>query len=345
VEWPYRTVLITGGTGTFGQAFLRWLRQAHPEVHVRLLSRDEFKQAQLRQRFGEAHVSYLLGDVRDVERLRLAFQGVDLVVHAAALKQVDAGEYNPAEFAATNVMGSLNVMRAALDCGVAHTILLSSDKAVAPINLYGATKMVAERAFIQANHYAAGGRPRLNVVRYGNILGSRGSALSLFRQRLAAGQPLPLTHPAMTRFWMTIAEAVALVRFVAVHGGRGELWVPRLPAFALADLVTALGGPEVATELCGVRPGEKLHEHLLTLEEQERALYLPPEANDSGLGLYVGRPAVQSWQDPPLPPRDALTPQLCVFEPTPYSSERWPWRLSVTEIQARLQTLEERDGG
>ena len=343
--FPYQTICITGGTGTFGTAFATYLHVHYPSVHIRILSRDEVKQAVLRAALGDANVSYLLGDVRDVERLRLAFRGVDLVVHAAALKQVPASEYNPSMFIEVNVLGSENVMRAALDCGVNHSILLSSDKACQPINLYGSTKMLAERLFIQANSYSYDGGPRFNVTRYGNIAGSRGSALELFRDKLARGEPLPLTHPDMTRFWMAPAEAVSLVLFAAMHAGRGEIFVPELPAFDVVDLLRALLGERddymSAIEVVGVRPGEKLHEALLTAEEIGRMRGVWMDTHMSmPFKVYAVQPHYHSWSNHVAAARydlSAMKTHLAGRED--YDSRTWPKRLDVRDIMARLKDL------
>jgi len=338
--WPYHTVLITGGTGTFGTALTAYLRAHEPSVFVRIFSRDEQKQAVLRARFGEDHMSYLLGDVRDLARLRLACRGVDLVVHAAALKVVPAGQYNPMEFHATNVLGSLHVMQAALDGGVPQTIFLSSDKAVAPLNVYGKTKALAEDLVIQWNACSYAQGPRFSCVRYGNVAGSRGSVLETFQRRLTAGEPLTLTHPAMTRFWMTAEEAVALVCYAAIHADRGELWVPVLPAFRMADLVRAFydvygrDRPETIPTT-GVRPGEKLHEWLLTAEEVGRCVAVAASA----ASYYVIAPATPSWGEG-LPLDERFGPALTAApQVPPYCSDVWPWRLSVAELVDRLEVL------
>ena len=335
--FPFAVVCITGGTGTLGTALAAHLHATYPDVHLRILSRDEFKQDILRSSLGEDHVSYLLGDVRDVDRLRLAFKGVDLVIHAAALKQVPALEYNPVEGVMTNVEGSRNVFRAALDCGVKHTLLISSDKAVHSQTLYGSTKYVAERLFIQANSYSPGGETRYSVVRYGNVVTSRGSAINFFQDRLRQGMLLPLTDQRMTRFWMEPDEAVRLVLFAAEHANRGEIMVPELPAFAVMDLLRAILGKQEGEsfrvgelEVVGRRPGEKIHEDLLADDEIERT-YLS-EQTMLPFSVYSVSPTYHSWEKEDYRGR-------IPFLRASYNSETWPIRLTVADIRERLLAM------
>lgn len=235
------SVLVTGGTGSFGKAFVRTLLDRYEPRRLVILSRDELKQYECRSLFdNDPRLRWFLGDVRDQPRLRRAMHGVDYVVHAAALKQVDTAEYNPFEFIRTNVEGSQNVVEAAIDAGVKKVVALSTDKASSPINLYGATKLCADRLFVSANHYAAAYETRFAVVRYGNVLGSRGSVVPLFKKLAADGQSLPITDKRMTRFWITLPDAVQFVidSFDAMQGG--ELYVPRIPSMRMTDLAEAI---------------------------------------------------------------------------------------------------------
>ena len=290
-------ILVTGATGSFGSAFLRSLCADQTYDRIVAFSRDELKQHQLRQEITESRVRWFLGDVRDLERLTLAFRGVDVVVHAAALKQVPAGEYNPSEFIRTNVLGSMNVALAALGTSVQKCLMLSTDKAVNPANLYGATKMCAEKFWLAANNYAGAHGPKFSVVRYGNVAGSRGSVIPLFREKLARGEPLPITDPQMTRFWITLPQAAAFVREkLAVMQGR-ELFVPKMPSVRVGDIADVLLGdcpsPSATPGLyfrwrdqhitnVGMRPGEKLHETVVSEWEHIDGLPSPycSETND-----------------------------------------------------------------
>ena len=262
-----KTILVTGGTGSFGKAFIRKaLTEFHPRKVI-VLSRDELKQWEMRQSdpiFDHENIRYFLGDVRDKDRLQRAFRDVDYVVHAAALKQVPAAEYNPTEFIKTNVHGAMNVVDAAIDQGVEKVIALSTDKAANPINLYGATKLCSDKLFVAGNAYVGSkGRPRFSVVRYGNVLGSRGSIVPKWQQLVSEGATeLPVTDPRMTRFWITLDQAVKLVidGFGAMLGG--EIFVPKIPSMKIPDLVQAIA-PGVGMKVTGIRPGEKLHELMI----------------------------------------------------------------------------------
>lgn len=252
--WRDAKVLVTGGTGSFGNAFVR---MTSPHVRrIIVLSRDEMKQNDMRKRC--PGVDFFLGDIRDAGRLRRAFDGVDVVIHAAALKIVPAGEYDPGEFVRTNVLGSMNVIEAALDAGVKRVVALSTDKAVAPVNLYGATKLTAERLFLAANSYSKPNGPVFSVVRYGNVMGSRGSVIPLFLEQAKTGR-LTITDPEMTRFMMTIEQAVELVW--SAMSGQAKLHVPRLPAMKVMDIANIIA-PDAEKVVIGVRPGEKIHEAL-----------------------------------------------------------------------------------
>lgn len=258
----YRRILITGGTGSLGQALTRRLLQEDYEK-ICILSRDEYKQSVMGQTIDDPRLRFFLGDVRDRDRLRRAFQGMDVVVHAAALKQVPALEYNPTEAVRTNVDGTVNVIEAAMDAGIDKVVSISSDKAVNPVNLYGATKMMMEKLCIAANEYA-GHKTKFSVVRYGNVMGSRGSVIPFF-QKLKEQEIhiYPVTHAEMTRFWITLEQAVDLVLLSIRETWNGNILVPRLPSMRIVDLVRAID--EMGTiQIVGIRPGEKIHESLIS---------------------------------------------------------------------------------
>jgi UDP-N-acetylglucosamine 4,6-dehydratase/5-epimerase len=265
-------ILITGGTGSFGKAFIAYaLKHLDPQRLI-VFSRDELKQYEVRQLFGDdRRLRWFIGDVREERRLYRAMHGVDYVVHAAALKQVDTAEYNPFEFVKTNVLGSQNVIEAAIDSGIKKVVALSTDKASSPINLYGATKLTADKLFVSGNHYAANYETRFSVVRYGNVMGSRGSVIPFFRRLAAAGESLPITDLRCTRFFITLPEAVKFVvdSFDLMNGG--ELYVPRIPSMKIVDLARAVA-PGAELHDVGLRPGEKLHEEMISPDEGRRVL-------------------------------------------------------------------------
>jgi UDP-N-acetylglucosamine 4,6-dehydratase len=267
-----KTVLITGGTGSFGNEFTRTLLRDYKPSKVIILSRDEFKQYEMSKIFPSEKypIRYFLGDIRDKNRLIRAFENVDYVIHAAALKQVPALEYNPTEAVQTNVMGAENIIDAALDAGVKKVIALSTDKAVNPVNLYGATKLVAEKTFIAANAYG-GGRVNFSVVRYGNVMGSRASVIPLFLSLKEKGiKEFPVTDERMTRFWITLAGGVDLVIKAALHSAGGEIFIPIIPSMRIVDLAKAIE-PACTFKHIGIRPGEKLHETLISEDEARYA--------------------------------------------------------------------------
>jgi UDP-N-acetylglucosamine 4,6-dehydratase len=285
-------ILLTGGTGSFGKAFIEYaLRELNPRRLV-ILSRDELKQYEVRRQFDDdPRLRWFIGDIRDRRRLERAMHDVDYVIHAAALKQVDTGEYNPFEFVQTNVQGSQNVIEAAIDCGVKKVVALSTDKASSPINLYGATKLCADRMFVSANHYAAGHPSRFAVVRYGNVMGSRGSVIPFFRSLAERGEPLPITDLRMTRFWITLPQAVKFVVDSFDQMSGGELYVPRIPSMRLIDLAKAIA-PNSELEEVGVRPGEKLHEEMIAPDDARRTVLLGDR--------YVVMPHIAGWgYEPP----------------------------------------------
>jgi len=281
------SILVTGGTGSFGKAFIQELLNNHDPRRIVIYSRDELKQYECRQLFKDDHrLRWFIGDIRDLPRLNRAMHGVDYVVHAAALKQVDTAEYNPYEFVKTNIIGSQNVIEACIDAGVKKVVALSTDKASSPINLYGATKLTADKLFITGNHYAAAYPTRFSVVRYGNVMGSRGSVIPFFRKLGEAGESLPITDLRMTRFFITLPQAVKFVldSFEMMHGG--ELYVPRIPSMKITDLAQAVV-PGAAMHNMGLRPGEKLHEEMISAEEGRRALRVGDR--------YVLQPDLAAW--------------------------------------------------
>ncbi len=286
------SILVTGGTGSFGKTFLRHVLDKENPKRLVVFSRDELKQHELRRFFGDdPRLRWFIGDIRDRSRLERAMHGVDYVVHAAALKQVDTAEYNPFEYVQTNVYGSQNVIEAAIDQGVQKVVALSTDKASSPINLYGATKLCGDRMFVSANHYAAHHPTRFAVVRYGNVMGSRGSVIPVFRDLAERGQSLPITDKRMTRFWITLPQAVQFVidSFDQMHGG--ELYVPRIPSMRITDLAEAVAPGSPMHEI-GIRPGEKLHEEMIAPDDSRRTLRLGDR--------YVIMPYVAGWgYEPP----------------------------------------------
>jgi UDP-N-acetylglucosamine 4,6-dehydratase len=286
MDWKTQTILVTGGTGSFGKKFTEiMLGEFHPKKLI-IYSRDELKQHEMRSAgYDHASLRYFIGDVRDQERLRRAMHGVDVVVHAAALKQVPACEYNPMEAIKTNILGTSNVIEAALDAGVKKVMALSTDKAVNPVNLYGATKLAAEKLVVQSNMYAAGMATRYACVRYGNVVGSRGSVVPVFLQQRKSGT-VTLTDKRMTRFWLSLEQGVHFViRCIeGMHGG--EVFVPKIPSMKVVDLARAIA-PKARIEVIGIRPGEKLHEVLISEDEARTTV----ERED----MFVVVPAEPLW--------------------------------------------------
>lgn len=280
------TILLTGGTGSFGNAFVERVTARWPDVIIRVFSRDELKQSEMRARLGDAQLRYVIGDVRDRERLIRAAQGADLIVHAAAMKQVPVCEYNPSEAIRTNVVGAQNIVDAAIDSGITKVVALSTDKAVNPVNLYGATKLCAEKVIVQGNAYAARRETRLACVRYGNVVGSRGSVVPLFVRQATEGR-LTITDQRMTRFWITLPQSVDLVLFALEHMAGGEIFIPKLPSMRVTDLAEAIA-PGVPHEIVGIRPGEKLHELLMTADESRHTV----DAED----VFVVKPDHPWWE-------------------------------------------------
>jgi UDP-N-acetylglucosamine 4,6-dehydratase (inverting) len=265
----HRSILVTGGTGSFGQAFVKHVLEQHPQVErLVVYSRDELKQFEMAQKYPvAAHpgLRYFIGDIRDEARLRRALEGVDVVVHAAALKQVPAAEYNPFECIKTNVLGAQNLIEACLDSKVERVVALSTDKAAAPINLYGATKLCSDKLFIAANNVKGSRDIRFSVVRYGNVMGSRGSVIPFFLDRRKSGV-LPITDPEMTRFNISLQEGVDMVLWSIENAKGGEVLVPKIPSYRVTDVATAID-PGCEQRVIGVRPGEKIHEEMITASD------------------------------------------------------------------------------
>ena len=286
MSWSNLSILITGGTGSFGKKFTEtMLKEYHPKKLI-IFSRDELKQHEMRVAgFDHDTLRYFIGDVRDRDRLKRAMNGVDIVVHAAALKQVPACEYNPIEAVATNIGGAKNVIDAALDAGVKKVLGLSTDKAVNPVNLYGATKLVAEKLLVQANSYRGEGPARFSCVRYGNVVGSRGSVIPLFLAQRKNGQ-VTITDPRMTRFWITLDQGVRFVIHCVEQMHGGEVFVPRIPSTGMMDLAEAVA-PGCEVKIIGIRPGEKLHECLISEDEARTTKELD--------NFYVIQPAHRWW--------------------------------------------------
>lgn len=322
------SILITGGTGSFGKQYVKTLLAHYQPKRLIVYSRDELKQFEMSQTFSsQAYpcMRYFIGDVRDRDRLYLAFRDVDYVIHAAALKQVPAAEYNPTECIKTNIYGAENVIEAAMDCGVKQVIALSTDKAANPINLYGATKLCSDKLFVAANNLTGNRPTRFSVVRYGNVVGSRGSVVPFFQRLIQQGSDhLPITDPRMTRFWITLQQGVDFVlkNFQRMQGG--EIFVPKIPSIRIPDLALAMA-PDLATKVVGIRPGEKLHEVMCPLDDSHLTL----EFEDH----YVIRPTIEySLQ------RDYTVNRLgeagdMVPDGFEYNSGTNDWFLSVEEIQ------------
>ncbi len=286
MNWKNQVVLITGGTGSFGKKFTKILLEEKKPKKIIIFSRDELKQHEMRAGgFDQPNLRYFIGDVRDRERLTRAMHGVDIVVHAAALKQVPACEYNPMEAVKTNIMGTSNVLEAALDSGVKKVMTISTDKAVNPANLYGATKLAAEKVTIQSNSYAAGTATRYSCVRYGNVVGSRGSVVPVFLKQRQNGK-VTITDDRMTRFWLSLDQGVRFVIQCIEQMQGGEVFVPKIPSMKVIDLARAIA-PNAEVEIIGIRPGEKLHEVLISEDEARHTVELP--------NMFVVQPAEASW--------------------------------------------------
>ena len=305
MNWKEKTVLVTGGTGSFGKKFIRLMLDEYQPKKIIVFSRDELKQHEMRAVGGFDHPSirYFIGDIRDRDRLMTAFYGVDIVVHTAALKQVPACEYNPMEAIKTNIMGSSNVIDAAIANNVEKVLALSTDKAVNLVNLYGATKLAAEKLMVQSNAYAGGRKTRIACSRYGNVVGSRGSVVPLFIKQRPSGE-LTITDERMTRFWISLEQGVRFVIRCIENMQGGELFVPKIPSMKMTDLAKAIA-PEAQIKIIGIRPGEKLHESLISEDEARTTVELED--------MFVVQPAVEAlwfghaWADKGKPVPDGFT--------------------------------------
>lgn len=316
-----KSILITGGTGSFGKKCVEIILKKHTPKRLIVFSRDELKQHEMQQIFSPKKygcIRYFIGDVRDKERLYRAFRGVDYVIHAAALKQVPAAEYNPTECIRTNIGGAENIVNAAADCGVKKVVALSTDKAVAPVNLYGATKLCSDKLFIAANAYTAC-ETVYSVVRYGNVMGSRGSVIPFFIKQREAGSPLTITDTRMTRFWITLEQSVQMVLRSLQLAVGGEVLIPKIPSMKITDLAEAIA-PGMPTVEAGIRPGEKLHETMITTEDARHTI-------DIGQ-YYVIKPETFTWCGPQGVP---------VPEGFSYNSDTNQTWLSVSQLRATLK--------
>lgn len=284
-----KRILISGGTGSLGKKLTRLILDHTQEAVVVIYSRDEFKQFEMEQTFSaeqRRRLRFFLGDVRDLARLKRALTGVNYIIHASALKQVPAAEYNPFEFVKTNVMGAQNVIDAAIDSDVTHVVALSTDKAANPINLYGATKLCSDKLFVSGNNYSGERPTRFSVVRYGNVVGSRGSVIPFFLKKRKEGV-LPITDERMTRFWITLEQGAALVLNALREMKGGEIWVPRIPSMRITDLARVLA-PECKTKVVGIRPGEKLHEVMIPVDDGRQTIQYKDH--------FIITPALSYWE-------------------------------------------------
>jgi UDP-N-acetylglucosamine 4,6-dehydratase len=320
-----KSILVTGGTGSFGRQFVRTVLARHKPRRLIVFSRDELKQHEMQREFNAPCMRYFLGDVRDRERLSQALRGVHIVIHAAALKQVPAAEYNPMESVKTNVHGAQNVVSAAIDNEVERVIALSTDKAANPINLYGATKLVSDKLFVAGNNLAGGHKTRFAVVRYGNVVASRGSVVPLYRDLIAKGtRELPVTDPRMTRFWITLEQGVQFVLRSLERMQGGEIFVPKIPSARIVDFAEAMA-PGAAIKVIGIRPGEKLHEIMCPKDDSHLTLEFPDH--------YVIRPAIVFNVPVDLSRNAAGETGKPVAEGFEYSSETNERFLSINELR------------
>lgn len=322
-----KSILITGGTGSFGKKATEIILKKYKPRRLIIFSRDELKQFEMSQVYPLSKygcMRYFIGDVRDKERLYRAFQGVDFVVHAAALKQVPAAEYNPFEAVKTNIIGAQNIINVAIDQKVKRVVALSTDKAANPINLYGATKLCSDKLFIAGNAYVGREHTTFSVVRYGNVVGSRGSVIPFFLKHRENGF-LPITNERMTRFWITLEQGVEFVLWCLEHMCGGELFVPKIPSMNIMDLAEAIA-PECETKIVGIRPGEKLHELMITRDDSRQTLEFD--------NFYVIQPNFKFWDR-----RCSWNSGNSVAEEFEYSSESNPWRLSIEEMRVLIEKL------
>lgn len=326
MDWSKKVVLVTGGTGSFGRKLVRILLDEYNPAKIIVFSRDELKQHEMRTAgYHAPNLRYFIGDVRDLERLRRAFDGVNIVIHAAALKQVPACEYNPMEAIKTNILGSSNVIDAALDAGVERVVALSTDKAVNPVNLYGATKLAAEKLFVQSNAYAGGRTTRFACVRYGNVVGSRGSVVPVFLRQREIGA-VTVTDERMSRFWISLEQGVRFVIRCAEQMHGGEVFVPKIPSMTILDLAKTIA-PDASVNVIGIRPGEKLHEVLISEDEARTTI----ELDD----MYVVQPAEALWFGHEWADQGTLLEGD--FRYASNTNAEW---LDVNQIQAMITPLE-----
>lgn len=317
-----KTILVTGGTGSFGKKFVKTVLQYDVDKVI-IFSRDELKQFEMQQEYKDSRLRFFIGDVRDKERLLRAFNQVDIVIHAAAMKHVGACEYNPFEAVKTNIYGAQNIIEAAIDCGVEKVIALSTDKAAAPINLYGATKLASDKLFVAANSYVGDKNTRFSVVRYGNVIGSRGSVVPLFKKMKATGE-LTITDERMTRFWITLENGVAFVLQSLHNMVGGEIFVPKIPSMKITDLAKAIA-PEAEIKVVGIRPGEKLHELMITYDDARHTVEFD--------NYYVITPELSWWGN-------KLSGGAPLPEGFEYSSETNPEWLTIEQLKEMIGELD-----
>lgn len=322
-----KSVLITGGTGSFGKKCTEIILKKYAPKRLIIFSRDELKQYEMEQMFSTREypcMRYFIGDVRDTERLHRAFQGVDYIIHAAAMKQVPAAEYNPFEAIKTNILGAQNIINVAIDCKVKKIIALSTDKAANPINLYGATKLCSDKLFIAGNAYRGHQCTKFSLVRYGNVMGSRGSVIPFFQKQKQCGC-LPITDERMTRFWITLEQGVNFVLFCMENMCGGELFVPKIPSMNIMDLAKAIA-PDCKTTVVGIRAGEKLHETMISVDDARKTLEFEK--------FFIIQPDFNYWRK-----NSNWKEGNRLEEGFEYSSEKNPWFLTVDEMKKTLATL------
>ena len=327
-----KSFLVTGGTGSFGRRFVKKILSTYEPRRLVVFSRDELKQSIMAEKFESPVIRYFIGDVRDESRLRTAFHDIDIVVHAAALKQVPVAEYNPIECIKTNILGAQNVISAALDTSVSKVIALSTDKAANPINLYGATKLASDKLFVAANNISGSRDIAFSVVRYGNVLGSRGSVVPLFRRLVSEGAAsLPITDPKMTRFWITLDQGVAFVISSLERMRGGEIFVPKIPSAKITDVATSIA-PDLPQHVVGIRPGEKIHEVMCGSDDARLVVEFPDH--------FVIQPSIFFSEQRDSYFTNALNEKgVSVAEDFYYSSENNPQCLTVPELNALYEKM------
>ncbi|KKP59984.1 MAG: UDP-N-acetylglucosamine 4,6-dehydratase [Candidatus Gottesmanbacteria bacterium GW2011_GWA1_34_13] len=325
-NWSKQVILLTGGTGSFGQAFTKTVLKLHPPKSLRIYSRDEYKQFEMEKIISHPHVRYLIGDVRDKDRLQRAMDGVTLVIHAAAMKQIEACEYNPTEAIKTNINGSMNVIETALNANVEKVMGIITDKAVSPVNLYGATKLCMEKLMIQGNVYTGKNKTTISCVRYGNVAGSRGSVIPVFIKQKENGK-FTVTHKDMTRFWITLEEAVAFVISSIEKMKGGEVFIPKMPSFKIIDLVKAIDS-KVKIQYIGVRSGEKIHEDLVSQHESRNIAEFK--------NYYILSPDFEFWNDNKKTNNNGNNKVIVNFS---YNSGNNKFFLTVKQLEKQISNL------